>query len=50
MAAGGFAVAEPIEEQFILRVEPPDLADKLRRWLREEQGLEGRVELLFDSV
>jgi hypothetical protein len=36
-----------IEEQFVLRVEPPDLAEKLRKWLREETGLQGRVELVF---
>lgn len=33
----------------MLRVEPPDLAKKLRKWMREEQGLEGRVDLVFDT-
>lgn len=41
------AAAEAAEEHYVLRVQPPDLAAKLRAWLREERGLDGRAELLF---
>lgn len=39
---------DPQEEQYILRVQVPDLADKLRKWLREDLTLQGRAELLFE--
>ncbi|KIZ04533.1 hypothetical protein MNEG_3427 [Monoraphidium neglectum] len=42
-------MAEVNEEHFIFRVKPPQLAAKLRGWLREQQGLKGRAELLFED-
>ncbi|GBF92677.1 transcription initiation factor TFIID subunit 7-like [Raphidocelis subcapitata] len=42
-------MAEAVEEHFVLRVKPPALAAKLRGWLREQQGLDGRAELLFED-
>lgn len=42
-------MTEAAEEHFILRVKPQALANKLRSWLREQQGLEGRAELLFEE-
>ncbi|KAL6760814.1 TAFII55 protein conserved region-domain-containing protein [Haematococcus lacustris] len=35
------------EEHYVLRVTDPDLADRLRRILREEESLAGSVELRF---
>jgi hypothetical protein len=37
------------EEHFILRVEDPAVADKLRKALREEAQLTSGVELFFDG-
>lgn len=47
--SSGAAMAEAAEEHYILRVKPPALAAKLRGWLREQQGLDGRAELLFEG-
>ena len=43
-------MADAQEEHYVLRVMPPDLAAKLRAWLREERGLDGRAELLFEGA
>jgi hypothetical protein len=43
-------MAEVAEENFVLRVQPPALAAKLRGWLREQRGLDGRAELLFEGA
>jgi len=43
-------MAEVGEEHYVLRVKPPVLAAKLRAWLREQQGLDGRAELLFEGA
>jgi hypothetical protein len=41
--------ADNVEQHFILRVQNPELASKLRGWLRDTNTVEGRVRLLFDS-
>lgn len=44
------SASDAAEEHYVLRVGPQDLAAKLRQWLREERGLEGRAELLFEGA
>lgn len=36
------------EQHFILRVQNPELAERLRRWLRDSENIE-EVRLLFDT-
>uniref|UniRef100_A0A7S0S221 TAFII55 protein conserved region domain-containing protein n=1 Tax=Chlamydomonas leiostraca TaxID=1034604 RepID=A0A7S0S221_9CHLO len=38
---------EQQEEQYVLRVVDPELADKIRKVLREEENIQGSVELTF---
>lgn len=38
------------EEQFLLRVADAQLAEKLRRVLREQETLNGSVQLLFEGT
>jgi len=40
---------EVVEQQFILRVQDPELADTLRAWLREDVQLAEKPELLFEG-
>ena len=37
------------EQHFILRVQNPELASKLRGWLRDTTNIQGDVRLLFES-
>jgi len=41
---------EVVEQQFILRVQDPELADTLRAWLREDVQLAEKPELLFEDL
>ena len=40
---------EVAEQHFILRVQNPELAARLRGWLRDAVNLDGALKLLFES-
>lgn len=38
-----------LEQHFILRVPNPDLANKLRGWLRDQTNIDGQMSLVFEA-
>lgn len=40
---------EVTEQHFILRVQSPELAAKLRGWLRDAVNIDGALKLLFET-
>lgn len=38
-----------LEQHFILRVPNPELANKLRGWLRDQASIEGQISLVFEA-
>ncbi|KAF8056368.1 TAF7 [Scenedesmus sp. PABB004] len=39
-----------LEQHFVLRVQNPALAERLRGWLREQASIDGAVKLLFEQA
>ena len=49
--AGASGTADPaaLEQHFVLRVPNPELADKLRGWLRNTEQLNEHISLIFEA-